>query len=176
MTPVSFSTMAAALGRGLLLVARGALALLILLDEAARPIYRPAARWLAERKLVERAEAAIAQLPRYAILALLAVPFAIAEPLKLVGLILIGRGQAVLGLVILAFAYLASFLIVERIYHAGRARLLTIGWFAWGMAIIVDLRTRLLSWVRASSLYAAALRTRDAVRAWWRTTRHGRRG
>lgn len=156
------------LRRALLLVVQGLLSALILLDEIVRPLYRPIARWVAERRFVAQAEAAIARLPRLAILILLAVPFAIAEPLKLVGLILIAREQVGFGAIVLILAHLASFLIVERIYHAGREKLLTYRWLAWIMTLLDSLRTRMLAWLKASPVYALAMQTRDAVRRWWR--------
>jgi hypothetical protein len=154
-----------------MLVVQGLLSVLILLDEIVRPLYRPIADWVAQRRFVAQAEAAIAQLPRLAILALLAIPFAIAEPLKLVGLILIAREQVGLGAAVLILAHLASFLIVERIYHAGRDKLLTYRWLNWIMTLLDSLRTRMLAWLKASPVYAFAMQTRDAVRRWWRASR-----
>lgn len=154
--------------RILLALVKGALAILVLVDEAARPLYRPLSRWVAGLRIVARLEEAVARLPRLAILAVLAVPFVVAEPLKLVAVVMMARGQVVAGLVVLALAYLASFLLVERIYHAGRDKLLTYRWLAWLMGLIVAIRQRLLGWVRASPAYAFAIDLRDGVRRWWR--------
>lgn len=159
------------LRRALMLLVQGVLSVLILLDEIVRPLYRPIARWVSQRRFVAQAEAAIARMPRLAILLTLAVPFAIAEPLKLVGLLLLADGRFWAGAILLGFAHLASFLIVERIYHAGREKLLTYRWLAWGMGIVVSLRERLLAWLRASAVYALAMQTRDAVLRWWRESR-----
>lgn len=68
-----------------------------------------------------------------AILVLFVVPFAIAEPLKIVGVVLITRGALVSGVVIIVGAYLMSFVLVERIFDAGREKLLTYGWLRWIM-------------------------------------------
>ena len=127
-------------------------AILILLDEVARPVYRPRARWLASLRLVEAAEAQVARLNRYVILVLLAVPFAIAEPLKIYGVLMLGEGHFIRGIVILALAYLASFLLIERIYHAGRDKLLSIGWFGWIMGQITRVRAALTAWVKDTAL------------------------
>lgn len=148
------------------------LAALILLDEMARPLYRPLGRWIAGLRLVARMEAAIARMPRLAVLLLLALPFAIAEPLKIVGLVLIARGQVALGALVLALAYLASFLIVERIYRAGEAQLLSYRWFAWAMGHLSRLRAGILDWVKASPAWRFVVERREAIRRWWR----GRRG
>jgi hypothetical protein len=157
--------------RALRVVVEIVLAALILLDELVRPLYRPLARWIASLRLVARMEAAIARMPRLAVLVLLALPLAIAEPLKLVGLVLLGRGQLAPGVVVLGLAYLASFLIVERIYHAGRAQLLSYGWLAWAMGHLSRLRAALLDRVRASAAWRFVRERREAVRRWWRGLR-----
>jgi len=161
------------IARGLFFIVRSVLTVLIVLDEVARPLYRPLARWLAGLRIVARMEAAIARMPRALILLTLAIPFAIAEPLKIVGFVLMARDQVLAGLLVLGFAYLASFLIVERIYHAGRDKLLSYGWLAWSMGIIVRLREQALGWVRSSAAYALAMQARDAARRWWRSLRAG---
>ena len=110
-------------------------------------------------------------MPRLAVLLLLALPLAVAEPLKLVGLVLMGRGRFAFGVVVLALAYLASFLIVERIYHAGRAQLLSYRWLAWAMGHLSRLRAALLDWVRTSAAWRFVQARREAVRRWWRSLR-----
>lgn len=157
--------------RGLFFVLRAVLTVLIVIDELARPLYRPLIRRLAALRIVRRIEESIARLPRFAILILLAIPFAIAEPLKLLGLLLMAQDHFRTGLVVFAFAHLVSFLLVERIYHAGRDKLLTYGWLAWGMGLLDGLRRKALDWVRSSAAYAFALRSRDAARRWWRSLR-----
>lgn len=147
------------------------LAALILLDELARPLYRPLARWIASLRLVARMEAAIARMPRLAVLLLLALPLAIAEPLKIVGLVLVGRGQLVLGIVVLGLAYLASFLVVERIYHAGRTQLLSYGWLAWIMGRLSRLRAAILDRVKSSAAWRFVQERREAVGRWRRGLR-----
>lgn len=154
--------------RLLLPVVRGVLTVIVLFDEIARPLYRPLADRIAALRLVLRMEAAIARLPRLGILLLLAIPFAIAEPAKLGGLILIARGQLALGLTVLGLAHLFSFIVVERIYHAGRDKLLTYGWLNWSMTLLAQLRDRALTWIRGSSAYRSALALRDEIRGWWR--------
>lgn len=156
------------LKRGLLAALRAVLTVFIVLDELLRPLYRPLLRRLARLRVMRRLEEAVAALPRPLVLLALAIPFAIAEPLKLFGLLLFARGQFWAGLVVTAFAHLMSFVFVERIYHAGREKLLSYRWFAWIMGQVVRVRDRVLGWVRATAAYHLAMRTRDAVRHWWR--------
>ncbi len=155
------------LKRGLLAALRAVLTVFIVLDEIARPLYRPLIRRLAGLRVMRRLEEEVAGLPRPLVLLALAIPFAIAEPLKLIGLLLFARGQFWAGLAVTAFAHLMSFVFVERIYHAGRDKLLSYRWFAWIMGQVVRLRDQVLGWVRASAAYAYAVRTRDAARRWW---------
>ncbi|PTM39677.1 hypothetical protein [Bosea sp. 124] len=169
--PASFPPERGPVARMLLAILRVVLTILIVIDEIARPLYRPLIAWVASLTIVARMEEAIARLPRLAILALLAVPFAIAEPLKLLGLLMMADGRVRTGLVVFGFAHLVSFLLVERIYHAGRDKLLTYGWLAWTMALLARLRSRALDWIRSSAAYAFALRSRDAARQWWRSLR-----
>lgn len=159
------------LARGLLALLRAAITVFVILDEFLRPLYRPLLRRLAELRIMRRLEETVAALPRPLVLLALAIPFAIAEPLKLFGLLLFARGQFWAGLIVTAFAHLMSFVFVERIYHAGREKLLGYRWFAWIMGQIVRVRDHVLDWVRATSAYGLAMRTRDAVHHWWRTTR-----
>lgn len=148
-------------------IVRAILTAFIILDEIARPLYRPLIRRFASLRLVHRLEEAVARLPRALVLLAFAVPFVIAEPLKLLGLILMARDSFWTGLIVLGLAHLATFLIVERIYDAGRDKLMSYRWFAWGMGIVIRLRDQMLGWVRASAAYAFAIRTRNAARRWW---------
>lgn len=145
-------------------------ALVIVLDELARPLYRPLLAWFGAFRIVARIEAVIGRLPPYGVLALLAVPFAVAEPLKLLSLVLLARGAWFGGIVLMAIGHLTSFLLVERIYHAGRAQLLTIGWFARCMAWLDRIREVVVERVKASAAWrrAAALvrAVRERGRAW----------
>lgn len=156
---------------------RALLTLLILLDEMARPLYRPLSRWIAGLRIVQRAEIWIATLPRLAVLVLLAVPFAIAEPLKLVGLVMMAHGQLVAGLLVMTLAYLASFLIVERVFRAGEAQLLSYPWLASCIAHLSRLRQLALAWVRRQALYRAArdlaAAAREQARLLWLRLRGG---
>ena len=155
------------LKRGLLAALRAVLTVFIVLDELLRPLYRPLLRRLASLRMMQKLEETVAGLPRPLVLLALAIPFAIAEPLKLFGLLLFARGQFWAGLVVTAFAHLMSFVFVERIYQAGREKLLTYRWFAWIMGQVVRVRDRVLDWVRATPAYGFAMRTRDAARRWW---------
>ncbi|CDI11538.1 hypothetical protein [Agrobacterium pusense] len=139
----------------LLFPLRAIIVFAMVLDGIFRPLYRPVIRALSNLKIIQRLESRIAQLPRLAILLCLAVPFAIAEPMKIIGLVLFAHGAFKSGVVLTIIAHLSTFLIVERIYHAGREKLLTYGWLAWIMRYVRfarsfydRLKLAALSWIR----------------------------
>lgn len=134
---------------------RAIIVLALILDGIFRPLYRPVIRVISRITIIQKLESRIARLPRLAILLCLAVPFAIAEPMKIVGLVLIAHGAFKSGVVLTVLAHLSTFLIVERIYHAGKEKLLTYGWLAWIMRYVRFARafydrakTSSLSWIR----------------------------
>jgi len=131
--------------------------LVILLDELLRPLYRPLIARFASLRLVARCEEAIGRLPPYGALVALAIPFAIVEPLKLLGLVFLARGALTAGIVTTAIGHLAGFLLVERVYHAGRAQLLTIPWFARIMGWIDAIRQVVIGRIKASAAWQRAV-------------------
>lgn len=138
--------------------------LIIVLDELVRPLYRPLVAWFASLRLVARCEEAIGRLPPYGALVALAIPFAIVEPLKLLGLLFLARGAFTAGIVTTAIGHLAGFLLVERVYHAGRAQLLTIPWFARIMGWIDAIRQVVIGRVKASAAWRRAVALMRLVR------------
>lgn len=148
----------------LLLPLRIGVTLLVILDEVVRPLYRPVARWFSALALIRRAEVAIAGLPPYVVLLILAVPLIGVEPLKILGLYWMGSGRFLSGLLLLCSAYAASFLVVERIYEAGREQLFKIGWFAAVMGFVINVRDALLDWARGTAIWRAARRIAASIR------------
>jgi hypothetical protein len=71
----------------------------------------------------------------------------------------------VLGrIVTTAIGHLAGFLLVERVYHAGRAQLLTIPWFARIMGWIDAIRQVVIGRIKASAAWQRAVALVRAVR------------
>ena len=130
--------------------------LYILLDAVIGPLFRPAMRFLSRLNLVRWLEAAIARLPPYVLLALLGVPFAVAELAKAYAVIMMGSGHILTGVLIFIAAYVVSILVCERIFHAGRAQLMTIGWFARSFNWIMAVKDRLLAWFRTTEVWRLA--------------------
>ena len=148
------------LRRLLILAADAVVIFYLLLDGIVAPLVRPVLRWLAGLRLVVRLEGAVAALPPYVILALLAVPVLIAEPAKLYALWLIGKGLFWAGISLMAFAYALSLLIAERIYRAGEVKLETIAWFARLIGWMSGIRDALYAWARATQIWAFSLKLR----------------
>lgn len=138
------------------------------LDAIFGPVVRPVVAWASSLKLFQRIGAWIGGLPPYGALALLAVPFAAIEPFKFVALYWLAEGHFALGATALVAAHLSSLLICERIFHAGKARMLEIGWFARGYGFVVELRERAMAWLRSTAAWRAAAeavaRLRDRAR------------
>lgn len=123
-----------------LLPLRLLIAVFVIISEIARPVYRPLVNWFSSLSIVKHFGEFVGSLPRATILVLFVVPLAIAEPLKIYALFVIARGHVITGLVIIALAYLMSFLLVERLFHAGREKLLTYGWLKWIMDRVETMR------------------------------------
>ena len=141
--------------RGVLNVVVG---LFVLLDELARPLYRPLLNWVASLRAIEAMERQVAKLPPYAILVVLAVPFFGVEPLKILGFMWMGTGKPAAGLLMLVFAYAVGFILVERVYNAGRDKLMTIGWFARIMDFVVRIRDAVLARMKQTRAWLVARR------------------
>jgi hypothetical protein len=153
------------LRRLLLLPAKAVVVLYVVLDGIVTPMVRPLLGWVARLRFVIRLQDIVAALSPYAILVLLAVPFAVAEPAKIYALYLMTEGHFSTGVITISMAYLVSILVVERIYHAGRAKLKTIPWFAKLIDWLTGIRDRLLAWARATRIWAFSVKLKRNARA-----------
>lgn len=72
----------------------------------------------------------IERLGPYPSLALMVVPLALVEPLKVVAVFIAGEGHWLTGSVALVVAYALSVLVVERLFRIVKPKLLTLPWFA----------------------------------------------
>lgn len=136
----SSASIAASAFRAVLLPVRLVIALAVFVDEILRPVYRPIVTAILEHPFFTFLERVVSAFPRWAILIVFSVPFLVAEPLKLVAVILFAKGRVALGVITFVLAQLLTFILVERIFHAGRAKLLTYWWFAWAVERAVEVR------------------------------------
>jgi|SRR5579859_307533 len=100
--------------------------------KTARTIWTPVRRW-------------VQALGPYASLAVVVVPLAIVEPLKLIAAVVAGTGHWLTGTITIVCAYLVSLFFVERLFVIAKPKLLTLGWFAAGWNWFVALRSKALA-------------------------------
>jgi hypothetical protein len=137
-----------------LLFAEALIIVYLAVNALVAPVYRPLQRWFSKLEFVTRLQDRVAELPPYAILVLLGVPFAIAEPAKLWAVILFATGHEKIGIAIFVLAYFVTFVVIERVYSAGRDKLRTIRWFAKSLDWLFAFRDQVLAWVRATEAWA----------------------
>lgn len=139
-------------------------AVVILLDELVRPLYRPLLDRLAALRLMQAFELWVGGLPAYAILVLIAVPYALVEPVKFLALLHIANGHVRTGTFLFLFSHLVSFVLIERIFTAGKAKLMTVRWMAWVIETADSVRRTVVEWLKLAEL-------KRRVRALWRWAR-----
>lgn len=149
---------------GLGYAGRAIIVIYIGLDAIIFPMFRPTSRWLGGQTFVNAAQRRVSRLPAYVILGLLALPFAIAEPAKILAVYLMATGHVVIGTLVLVAAYFVSLVIVERLFRGGRTKLLTIPWFKDAWRWLMALRRGLLKRGRSTRIWAAFVRSRDRLR------------
>ncbi len=91
----------------------------------------------------------IQSLRPYPALFLLALPFAIIEPLKLLAALVFGSGHWMSGLFVMLFAYLLSVLVVEQLFKLVKPKLLMLPWFAVLWKWFVAARHKTIGWLSA---------------------------
>ena len=74
------------------------------------------------------------------------LPFLLVEPLKLVALVIAGKGHWLSGTGMIIAAYAASLLCVERLFRALKPKLLMINWFAKGWAWFTAVKGKAIAW------------------------------
>ena len=154
-------------GRIVRVLAEIVVVLYVVLDGIVSPLFGPTMRWLSRLRPVRRLERAIASLNPYVILVLLVVPFGFAEFAKVYGLILTADGHYKIGMTMFIGAYVVSILVCERIFHAGKAPLMTIGWFKMVYDWLMTIRDHVLAWFRRTRVWRAAMGLKQAVRLGW---------
>jgi hypothetical protein len=90
-----------------------------------------------------RSRRGLQQISPYLSLLLLLVPLLLVEPLKVVALIIAGKGHWLTGTAMLVAAYAASLLVIERLFRVLKPKIMTMGWFNRLWTGFVALRERL---------------------------------
>ena len=151
--------------RALRVLAEIVVAIYVVVDSVVFALFRPVVRWLSRLRIVQRLERWIQSLPPYVILVVMVVPFIIAELAKVFAVYWMAEGHFRSGMTIFIGAYVVSIFVCERILHAGKAQLMTIGWFAWIYNWIMALRDAILNWFRKTAIWRAAVALKDKARA-----------
>ncbi len=142
---------------------RGLVAAAVLMREAASVLGAPLWRLLARIRILAWLSAWVGGLGRWNVLLVLAVPLAVAEPLKLAGLYWFATGHLVLGTALQAIGHGLSLLLVERILVAGHAQLMTFGWFASLHGWFSQVRAAALAWPPLLAALEIARATKASV-------------
>jgi hypothetical protein len=150
--------------RALFWAAEALVVLYVVFNAILRPVFRPLSRWLASLHLVVSLEARLAQLPPGVILVMLLVPFLSAEPAKVYAVYLMGTGHFASGLAIFIGAYVVSLVLVDHIYHAGKAKLRTLPWFAKITDYLFAFRDRLIAWAKTTQVWINFSRFEGRIR------------
>ena len=90
----------------------------------------------------------IQKLGPYQSLILILLPLLLVEPLKLVALVIAGKGHWLVGTGMIIGAYATSLLCVERLFRALKPKLLMMRWFAKGWAWFSAFRDAIYEGVR----------------------------
>jgi hypothetical protein len=139
--------------------------LYFVLDALFLSIIRPVSRALAKLGLFARLADAIAALGPYTTLAFFLVPLVLLEPAKPAGLYLMAEGRFFRGIVLIAGAELLKIAIVERIYHIGRPKLMTIPAFARAHDFVAGW----LDWFKALPAWQAVMHRFRSIAKWSRS-------
>ncbi|MCK1733767.1 hypothetical protein IVA79_07280 [Bradyrhizobium sp. 138] len=135
-------------------------AIYFLVDAVFMTVARPISRWLERHFVFERLRTWIRSLPPYASLALFSVPVIILEPVKPVAAYLAATGQVVSGAVTFIVGELLKLVLVERLFHLTRDKLMKIPAFAWTYGKFAEVK----AWLQATEAWRAIRALSFAVR------------
>jgi len=125
---------------------------------------KPLVRKVARLRIFQSAANWIASLGPYQTLVLFLVPLILLEPTKPLSAYLIASQHVQAGIAILVLGEVLKIVIVERIFHIGRDKLMTIHAFAWTYNFIIGW----LSWLKSLPPWQAVKRTFHGIKRWMR--------
>jgi hypothetical protein len=123
--------------------------------------------WLARLRWIARVESRITRMSPYAALAVLLLPWLLLLPVKICALWLIGSGQMLLGVSVVAVAKILGTAIVARLFALGQPALMRLPWFAHLYVRWTVWKNALLARVRATALWGRARAIALDVRRIW---------
>ena len=114
------------------------------IDALALSILKPLLRKISNLKVFKYIALWIASLGPYSTLAFFLVPLVLLEPAKPLSAYLAASGHITLGVLVVFVGEILKIAIVERIFHIGRDKLMTIKAFAW----IYNFASEWLTWLQ----------------------------
>ena len=128
-------------------------------------IAHPLSRWLSHQRFFSRMRTWIRSLRPYPSLALFLVPLIILEPVKPVAAWLAATGHFMPSMAVLVVGEILKLVLVERLFHLNRDKLLSIPAFAWAYGKY-----------RSARNWLESLEAWQMVRRWSRLARLSIRG
>ena len=126
-------------------------AIYFLVDAVFMAVARPISRWLGRYFEFKRLRAWIKSLPPYPSLALFSVPVIILEPIKPLAAYLVATGQFLSGVSAFVACELLKLVLVERLFHLTRDKLMRIPAFAWVYGKFSEMK----AWLQATEAWRA---------------------
>ena len=121
----------------------GFAALYFLIDALFFSLIKPLGNWLGKLPIFARVGSWVRSLSPYSTLVLFIIPFVLLEPIKPVGAYLIASGHVIDGVLLICVGEILKITIVERLFHVGRDKLMTIPTFARSYELVMSLRAYL---------------------------------
>ena len=135
-------------------------AIYFLVDAVFMAVARPIARWIGRHVQFRRLRAWIRSLRPYPSLALFSVPVIMLEPVKPVAAYLTATGQVLSGAVTFIVGELLKLVLVERLFHLTRDKLMRIPAFAWAYGKYAAAK----AWLQATEAWRAVRALARAVK------------
>ncbi|MET4804258.1 hypothetical protein [Bradyrhizobium sp. LB11.1] len=126
-------------------------AIYFLVDAVFMAVARPISRWLGWHFEFKRLRAWIKSLSPYPSLALFSVPVIILEPIKPLAAYLVATGQFLSGVTAFVGCELLKLVLVERLFHLTRDKLMRIPAFAWAYGKFTEMK----AWLEATEAWRA---------------------
>ncbi|KJC53407.1 hypothetical protein UB31_08245 [Bradyrhizobium sp. LTSP849] len=135
-------------------------AIYFLVDAVFMALARPISRWLGRHLEFKRLRAWIRSLPPYPSLALFSVPVIILEPIKPLAAYLAATGQVLSGAAAFIIGELLKLVLVERLFHLTRDKLMRIPAFVCVYGKFTEVR----AWLQATEAWRTVRALSHAAR------------
>jgi hypothetical protein len=143
-------------------------AVYFVIDALALSILKPLLRNISNLQVFKFIAPWIASLGPYSTLALFLVPLILLEPIKPLSAYFAASGHFAFGVLAVIIGEILKITIVERIFHIGRDKLMTIKAFA----LIYNLASEWLTWLKALPPWQSAKHQFDNFVRWVRKLNH----